>query len=382
MNRNDNGEKQLETREVEASTTTVMVLPTDILMGQGATRYNNPGNVAFRELIKEHVVQYEKDAPRKEKAALVKLLISKIDEKGHRFLHESPAGTWVEASSEKAKKKVAHALRDARRALTKNDGAVLPTNVLPDCTEPRPSSKDIMPGQGATCYNNPGNEVYRKLVEEKVDEYYGKAKGTEKPAFVEWFISEMKAMGYRFLHRSENGSLVEAPEEDVKKKVTHDFRNARARLTKKPSSAKDKRDETSDNTAVIETVVQTHCQTTPTEEFPPAEGESQEAEVSFFVIEKEENTEHGEIGGHVNNISEQWPRGPLLYTSEMEPRLEQCDGNDDVSTCFGIPIDWDGSLGMCLTDVPYSNIWNRLNMPFDSELEEMNLLNGFDENTI
>ncbi|KAI2504338.1 hypothetical protein MHU86_10103 [Fragilaria crotonensis] len=88
-----------------------LIQPTDIMLGRGPTCYNNPGNRVFRKLVKEHAVFYTNKARRKEKAALVKLLVSKIEEKGI----------------------VGHGLRDARLSASKISGDV---NVLPKKSRP------------------------------------------------------------------------------------------------------------------------------------------------------------------------------------------------------------------------------------------------------
>ena len=101
---------------------------TDIMLGRGPTCYNNPGNRVFRKLVTANAIYYKSKARRKDKAALVELLISKIEANGCRFLHRSSCGTWVEALTTMVKKKVGHALRDARLAADKVGGE---TNVLP-----------------------------------------------------------------------------------------------------------------------------------------------------------------------------------------------------------------------------------------------------------
>ena len=107
--------------------------PTDIMLGRGPTCYNNPGNRLFRKVVKANAIYYKSKARRKDKAALVVLLISKLEAKGCRFLHRSSCGTWVEALSTIVKKKVGHALRDARLAADKAGGEmnVLPKNFRP-----------------------------------------------------------------------------------------------------------------------------------------------------------------------------------------------------------------------------------------------------------
>ncbi|KAI2504337.1 hypothetical protein MHU86_10102 [Fragilaria crotonensis] len=110
------------------------------MLGRGPTCYNNPGNRVFRKLVKEHVTHYKNEARRKEKAALVQLLVSKIEGNGYRFLHRSTAGTWVEAPPHIVKNKVGHGLRDARIEAGRVGGDV---NVSPK--KSRPNRKEQKP---------------------------------------------------------------------------------------------------------------------------------------------------------------------------------------------------------------------------------------------
>ncbi|KAI2504333.1 hypothetical protein MHU86_10098 [Fragilaria crotonensis] len=116
-----------------------LILPTDIMLGRGPTCYNNPGNRVFRKLVKEHVEHYKNEARRREKAALVKMLISKLRAKGYRFLHRSATGTWIDAPPHIVEKKVGHGLRDARLSASKIGGdiKVLPKNFRPAIAEPK-----------------------------------------------------------------------------------------------------------------------------------------------------------------------------------------------------------------------------------------------------
>ena len=123
--------------EVEAPAMTV-IQPTDIMLGRGPTCYNNPGNRVFRDMIKEHVANYKSDARRKEKAAVVQVLVSKLESEGYRFLHRSTAGIWVEAPPRLVKNKVGHGLRDARIEAGKINGEV---TVRPKKARPCSSEK-------------------------------------------------------------------------------------------------------------------------------------------------------------------------------------------------------------------------------------------------
>jgi hypothetical protein len=97
------------------------------MLGRGPTFYNNAGNRVLRKLVKEHVVHYKNEARRRDKAALVQLIVSKLQSMSYRFLHRSSTGIWVEAPAKVVAKKVGHGLRDVRLVSDKNGGNV---NVL------------------------------------------------------------------------------------------------------------------------------------------------------------------------------------------------------------------------------------------------------------
>jgi hypothetical protein len=123
-----------------------LIKPTDIMLGRGSTCYNNPGNKVFRQVLKEHVMHYRNQALRKEKAALVKMLVSKLEAMGYRFLQQSTTATYVEAPPHLAENKVAHCLRDLRlsNAKLRDDVNVLPKNFRPFNTE-QTNADQVMP---------------------------------------------------------------------------------------------------------------------------------------------------------------------------------------------------------------------------------------------
>ncbi len=141
MNRQCDWERRCATG-IQASTMG-LIRPTDIMLGRGPTCYNNPGNRVLRKLIKENVGHYKNETRRREKAALVKLLVSTLDAKGYRFFHRSSTGTWIEVPPHIAEKKVGHGLRDARLSVAKLEGGVnvLPKNFRPAIPEKSTKSR-------------------------------------------------------------------------------------------------------------------------------------------------------------------------------------------------------------------------------------------------
>ena len=86
----------------------------DILLGRSKTSFNHPGNVYFRTLINESVLQYAFSPTRKDKVVLIKgLLDSFIFQQGCRFLKQLGM-QWVDVSNQPiARDKISHAVRDA-----------------------------------------------------------------------------------------------------------------------------------------------------------------------------------------------------------------------------------------------------------------------------
>lgn len=127
--------------------------PSDILLGRGPKCYSHVGNQRFRKLIHSHRHMYHNDAPRREKTMLVRRIIALIHQGGGRFLCERKVShgnndsgddnngnddfnddgndgerSWHEVPIQIARKKVGHALRDARLAerLDARAGSVTP----------------------------------------------------------------------------------------------------------------------------------------------------------------------------------------------------------------------------------------------------------------
>ncbi|KAI2496476.1 hypothetical protein MHU86_18017 [Fragilaria crotonensis] len=137
------------------------IRPTDIILGRGPAFYNNPGNMMFRKLLKEHAVHYRYEARLREKTEMITLLVSQLQAKGCRFLHMSSTGVWIEAPSRTLIQKVGHGLRDARLAVAKSGDTVtvIPKNSRPSVTKeiPRDSVTPVSHGEAETSQEISGN---------------------------------------------------------------------------------------------------------------------------------------------------------------------------------------------------------------------------------
>jgi hypothetical protein len=226
---------------------------------------------------------------------------------------------------------------------------------------------DIMLGRGPTFYNNPGNMVLRNLVKEHVVHYKNDARRRDKAALVQLIASTLEAKGYRFLHRSSTGTWVEAPATVVAKKVGHGLRDVRLVSDKNggdvnvlwknfcPAMAKQKctgkgqpvlaekvegRKETCSEKPEITTAFTAgfdpqsdavsakllHQSLTPlgssNSVFDFHQGRDN-AGLSPFDLENEDEFEHWGGGGDVTCTMEPWQARPVsFYDSEIEHSLE------------------------------------------------------------
>jgi len=85
----------------------------DILLGRGKPIQNHPGNVCFREYLKQFSSEYD-EAPRNLRRRVLGKIRQDLKGRGIRFLHER-AGRWVECSAAEAEKTISQAFRNRRK---------------------------------------------------------------------------------------------------------------------------------------------------------------------------------------------------------------------------------------------------------------------------
>jgi hypothetical protein len=96
----------------------------DILLGRGRYYYRNPGNVAFRNMVKEQLDKYTFQANRSVKREIIDSLIAKATEQGRLFIVRCLNGdVWCEAHPNLVRSKVSHALRDARNSAKQQEAS-------------------------------------------------------------------------------------------------------------------------------------------------------------------------------------------------------------------------------------------------------------------
>ena len=87
----------------------------DVLFGKGTPFQNHPGNMRFRELIADHIKQYDK-SQKKEKKDIAFGIIDTIRQSGGLFLKQD-GGLWTRVNDEVARLKVTAAFRTFRHSL-------------------------------------------------------------------------------------------------------------------------------------------------------------------------------------------------------------------------------------------------------------------------
>lgn len=85
----------------------------DVLFGRGKVFFFHPGNVYFRRLCADQLERYRSASSRLVKVSVIQEIINSIQGTGGRFLKRNSSGEWLETTSETAKEKTGHTLRDA-----------------------------------------------------------------------------------------------------------------------------------------------------------------------------------------------------------------------------------------------------------------------------
>jgi len=93
-----------------------------ILLGRGRPIQRHPGNVCFREYLKQYSAAYDA-APRNMKRKVLSRIKDDLDNRGIQFLQEKD-GFWVECGAPEIEKTISQAFRNLRKKNKKEDGAI------------------------------------------------------------------------------------------------------------------------------------------------------------------------------------------------------------------------------------------------------------------
>lgn len=91
----------------------------DILLGKGRSIQNHPGNVCFREFLKQYAEQYDATSRNQRRNVLSKIR-EDLNCRGIRFLQERD-GKWVECFDSVADKTISQAFRNRRKQQSKKE---------------------------------------------------------------------------------------------------------------------------------------------------------------------------------------------------------------------------------------------------------------------
>ena len=87
----------------------------DVLVGKGIPFQNHPGNIRLRELVSDHMKQYDK-AGKLEKRTIAMEIIDRIKQSGGLFLKQDVGNQWSRVNDEAATLKVLATFRSYRQS--------------------------------------------------------------------------------------------------------------------------------------------------------------------------------------------------------------------------------------------------------------------------
>jgi len=88
----------------------------DVVCGRGKGNYSQPGNKRLHLLIQEYLQTYTEAKTKLDKTIVLDVIVDRVREQNNgtaRFVKFEPQSGWVEISSEQAREKVGHTIRQA-----------------------------------------------------------------------------------------------------------------------------------------------------------------------------------------------------------------------------------------------------------------------------
>jgi hypothetical protein len=98
---------------------------------------------------------------------------------------------------------------------------------------------DVLLGRSPKVYSAPGNQVFREIINEHLDDYKKNATRSEKAYLVLHILCKIHANGGRFKRISDDGIWTEVPIAIAKEKICHALRDARLQSNRCSLSAMD-----------------------------------------------------------------------------------------------------------------------------------------------
>ncbi|CAB9507083.1 expressed unknown protein [Seminavis robusta] len=108
-------------RKISAAPGAVDIRPHDVLCGRSKASFNHVGNRRFRSIVSGALDEYHQATSKWAKSMVATKLVGMINADGGRFLKQrkDSGEEWFELSTQEAKAKVSHAIRDAIAAKDK-----------------------------------------------------------------------------------------------------------------------------------------------------------------------------------------------------------------------------------------------------------------------
>ena len=87
----------------------------DVLVGKGIPFQNHPGNIRLRELVSDHMKQYDK-AGKLEKRTISMEIVDRIKQSGGLFLKQDVGKQWIRVNDDATRLKVTATFRSYRQS--------------------------------------------------------------------------------------------------------------------------------------------------------------------------------------------------------------------------------------------------------------------------
>ena len=92
--------------------------PSDVCSGRGKSNWSHPGNVWYRQLVKERGPAYRIARTKREKKHITSEILKAVRERGGKFLKVNRNKQWYDIGDLAAYDKISHSLRDQVVSIT------------------------------------------------------------------------------------------------------------------------------------------------------------------------------------------------------------------------------------------------------------------------
>jgi hypothetical protein len=248
----------------------------DVLYGRGGNANTHPGNIRFREKVRELLPRYL-ECSKTDKFHVSVELIESVTSEGHLFLEKGPGGKWYKVVGDTPRKKASQAFRDSladknKKEMSEQRSTVSlspvtvggrdidpismaseewnnDVNINPDFFEfvDEPSNyqrnphhprrvidlscpiehtkHDVLFGRGGDINFHPGNVRFREKARDLLPKYLKCSKDDKTQVSVE-LMESVTSAGHRFLDKGPHGKWYMVVGNAPRKKASQAFRDA------------------------------------------------------------------------------------------------------------------------------------------------------------